>query len=63
MQEAVYAMATPDLLQHTVSRLENVSIDDGSTKELYTHLHAKIATAGQHVQSHTPRGVLVGQGR
>ena len=59
MQDAVFIMPNPALLDKVVNMIDDISMDDRDTKgDLYEYMLSKIATAGQNGQFRTPRHII-----
>ena len=59
MNDAVFMIPTPNLLEKVVTMLNAIPMEDRDTKgDLYEYLLSKIATAGKNGQFRTPRHII-----
>jgi type I restriction enzyme M protein len=59
MENAIFMIPTPNLLEKVVSLIQDIPMDDKDTKgDLYEYLLSKIASAGTNGQFRTPRHII-----
>ena len=59
MQDAVFLITTPALLQNVVNQIDAIPMEDRDTKgDLYEYMLSKLTTAGTNGQFRTPRHII-----
>lgn len=59
MDDAIFMIPTPQMLEKIVTNIEQLPLSDGDTKgDLYEYLLSKVATAGTNGQFRTPRHII-----
>lgn len=59
MDDAIFIIPTPQLLEKIITGLDNIEMNDRDTKgDLYEYLLSKIATSGTNGQFRTPRHII-----
>lgn len=59
MDDAIFMIPTPQMLEKIVTNIDLLPISDGDTKgDLYEYLLSKVATAGTNGQFRTPRHII-----
>ena len=59
MDDAIFMIPTPQMLEKIVTNIDQLPLSDGDTKgDLYEYLLSKVATAGTNGQFRTPRHII-----
>ncbi|TCK92558.1 type I restriction enzyme M protein [Natranaerovirga hydrolytica] len=59
MDDAIFMIPTPQMLEKIVTNIDGLPLTDGDTKgDLYEYLLSKVATAGTNGQFRTPRHII-----
>ena len=59
MDDAIFMIPTPQMLEKIVTNIEQLPLSQGDTKgDLYEYLLSKVATAGTNGQFRTPRHII-----
>ncbi|PHS33629.1 MAG: DNA methyltransferase [Alkaliphilus sp.] len=59
MDDAIFMIPTPQMLEKIVTNIDALPLDDGDSKgDLYEYLLSKVATAGTNGQFRTPRHII-----
>jgi type I restriction enzyme M protein len=59
MDDAIFMIPTPQMLEKIVTNIDQLPLTDGDTKgDLYEYLLSKVATAGTNGQFRTPRHII-----